>query len=73
MLGILGITVGLTNIAALTHGIVLSALPGQAARTAIVVALGAGTAAAAPATAVFVDVLHHDEEPIPFDRFSTEA
>ena len=73
VLGVLGITVALTNIGVLTHGIVLSALPGQAARTAVVVALAAGTAAAVLGTAVFVDVLRHDEEPIPLDRFSTEA
>ena len=73
VLGVLAITVGLTNVGVLTHGIVLSALPGQAARTAVVVALAAGTAAAVLGTAVFVDVLRHDEEPIPLDRFSTEA
>ncbi len=73
VLGVLAITVALTNIAVLTHGIVLSALPGQAARTAVVVALAAGTAATALGTAVFVDLLRHDEEPIPLDRFSTEA
>jgi hypothetical protein len=73
VLGVLGITVALTNISVLTHGIVLSALPGQAARTAVVVALAAGTAAAVLGTAVFVDVLRHDEEPIPLDGFSTEA
>jgi hypothetical protein len=73
LLGVLGVTVGLTNIGVLTHGIVLSALPGQAARTAIVVALAAGTAAVVLGTAVFVDLLRHDEEPIPLDRFSTEG
>jgi hypothetical protein len=73
VLGVLAITVALTNIAVLTHGIVLSALPAQAARTAIVVALGAGTAAVVLGTAVFVDLLRHEDERVPLDRFSTEA
>jgi hypothetical protein len=73
VLGVLAITVALTNIAVLTHGIVLSALPAQAARTAIVVALGAGAVAVVLGTAVFVDLLRHDDERVPLDRFSTEA
>jgi hypothetical protein len=73
VLGVLAVTVGVTDIAVLLHGIVLSALPGQAARTAIVVALAAGAAAAALGTAVFVDVLRHDEELIPLQERSTEA
>jgi hypothetical protein len=47
----------------LSHGIVLSALPGQAARLAVVVALAAGAATAILGVVVFFDVLEHYEEP----------
>ena len=48
----------------LFHGIVLSALPGQVARTAVVIALSAGAAAAILGVVVFFDVLEHYDEPL---------
>jgi hypothetical protein len=45
------------------HGIVLSALPGDLARLAVVIAIGAGAAAATLGLVVFFDVLEHYEEP----------
>jgi hypothetical protein len=47
----------------LLHGIVHSALPGQAARLGVALALAAGAAAAILGVVVFFDVLEHYEEP----------
>ncbi len=69
LLGVLALTVGLTKLQVLTHGIVLSALPGQLARLAVVLAISAGTAAAILATAVLVDLLRHYEEPKALQRY----
>jgi hypothetical protein len=61
-LGLIAVAVALTKLPVLLHGIVLSALPGQAARLAEVVALAAGSLAAILGV-VFFDVLEHYEEP----------
>ena len=53
-----------TRLPALFHGIVFSALPGQVARTAVVIALSAGAAAAILGVVVFFDVLEHYDEPL---------
>jgi hypothetical protein len=63
MLGLVAVAVALTKLPVLTHGIVLSALPGEAARLAVVVALAAGAVAAILGVVVFFDVLEHYEEP----------
>lgn len=62
-LGLLGLTVGLTKVPVLLHGVVLSALPALAARLAVVVAISAGAAAVVVGLVVFFDVLKHYEEP----------
>ncbi len=62
-LGLVALAAGLTRLPVLWHGIVLSALPGQLARLAVVVAIGAGAAAAILGVVVFFDVLEHYEEP----------
>jgi hypothetical protein len=62
-LGLVALAAGLTRLPALWRGIVLSALPGQLARLAVVVAIGAGAAAAILGVVVFFDVLEHYEEP----------
>jgi hypothetical protein len=69
MLGLLGVAAGLTKVPVLLHGIVLSALPGQVARLAVVVAIGAGAAAAIIGVVVFFDVLEHYEEPELLERY----
>jgi hypothetical protein len=62
-LGLIALAVALTKLPVLLHGIVLSALPAQAARLAEVVALAAGSVAAILGVVVFFDVLEHYEEP----------
>ena len=62
-LGLLALAAGLTKLPVLLHGIVLSALPGEVARVAVVVAIAAGAAAAVLGLVVFFDVLEHYEEP----------
>jgi len=62
-LGLVALAAGLTRLPVLSHGIVLSALPAQLARLAVVVAIGAGAAAAILGVVVFFDVLEHYEEP----------
>ena len=63
LLGLLGLAAGLTKLPVLLHGIVLSALPGELARLSVVLAIGAGAAAAILGIVVFFDVLEHYEEP----------
>ncbi|MGB2875252.1 MAG: hypothetical protein WBB76_07225 [Gaiellaceae bacterium] len=62
-LGLLALAVGLTKLPVFVHGIVLSLLPGQAARLAVTLAIAAGAAAAILGLVVFFDVLEHYEEP----------
>ena len=62
-LGLVALAAGLTRAPVLTHGIVLAALPGQLVRPAVVVAIGAGAAAAILGVVVFFDVLEHYEDP----------
>jgi hypothetical protein len=62
-LGLIAVAVALTRLPVLFHGIVLSALPAQAARLAVALALAAGAAAAILGVVVFFDVLEHYEEP----------
>jgi hypothetical protein len=69
LLGLLGLAVGLTKLPVLLHGIVLSALPGEVARLAVVLAIGAGAAAAILGVVVFFDVLEHYEEPDLLERY----
>ncbi len=53
----------------LLHGVVLSALPADLARTADVLAISAGAAAAVVGLVVFFDVLEHYEEPASVERY----
>jgi hypothetical protein len=62
-LGLLGLAAGLTKLPVLFHGIVLSALPGEIARLAVVVAIAAGAGAATLGLVVFFDVLERSEDP----------
>jgi hypothetical protein len=62
-LGLLGLAVGLSKVPVLLHGVVLSALPGLAARWAVVLAISAGAAARIIGLVVFFDILEHNEEP----------
>jgi hypothetical protein len=66
---VLALSVGLTRLQVLTHGIVLSALPGQLARLAVVLAISAGTAAATLAAAFLVQLLRNYEEPKALQRY----
>jgi hypothetical protein len=68
-LGLLALAVGLKSLPVLLHGVVLSALPGNVARTAVVLAISAGAAAAVVALVVFFDVLEHYEEPASVERY----
>jgi len=68
-LGLLALAVGLTSLPVLLHGVVLSALPGNVVRTAVVVAISAGAAAAVVGLVVFFDVLEHYEEPASVERY----
>ena len=63
LLGLLALAVGLAKLQVLTHGIVLSALPGELARLAVVVAISAGATAAVLGAIVFFHLLDHYEEP----------
>ena len=69
LLGLLALAAGLTKLQALTHGIVLSALPGQLARLAVVVAISAGAAAAILVVLVVLDLLRSYEEPEALQRY----
>jgi hypothetical protein len=69
LLGVLALAVGLTKLPVLTHGIVLSALPGQLARLAVVVAISAGAAAAILGAVVLFRLLEHYEEPEALRRY----
>ena len=69
VLGLLGVAAGLTKLPVLLHGIVLSALPGQLARLAVVVEIGAGAAAAILGVIVFFEMLEHYEEPEFLERY----
>lgn len=62
-LGLLGLAAGLTKFPVFLHGVVLSALPSEAARLAVAVAISAGAAATVVGLVVFFDVLEHYEEP----------
>jgi hypothetical protein len=62
-LGLLALAVGLTKLPTLLNGIVLSALPGAAARAGVVLMLSAGAAATVFGLVVFYDVLEGDQEP----------
>jgi hypothetical protein len=64
LVGMLAVAAGATRLPVLLHGIALSALPGQVARTAVVLAISAGTAAAILGVVVFFDVLEHYDEPL---------
>ena len=68
-LGLLALAVGLKSLPVLLHGVVLSALPGNLARTADVLAISAGAAAAVIGLVVFFDVLEHYEEPASVERY----
>jgi hypothetical protein len=63
LLGLLGLAAGLTRLPVLLHGIVLSALPDELARLAVVLGIASGSAAAILGVVVFFDVLEHYEEP----------
>jgi hypothetical protein len=64
LVGLLAVAAGATRLPVLLHGIVLSALPGQVARTAVVLAISTGAAAAILGVVVFFDVLEHYDEPL---------
>jgi len=64
LVGMLAVAAGATRLPVLLHGIALSALPGQVARTAVVLAISAGAAAAILGVVVFFDVLEHYDEPL---------
>jgi hypothetical protein len=68
-LGLLALAVGLKSLPVLLHGVVLSALPADLARTADVLAISAGAAAAVVGLVVFFDVLEHYEEPASVERY----
>ena len=56
-LGLLGLVVGLSKVPALTHGVVLSALPDTAARVEVALTLWASASATALGLVLFADVL----------------
>ena len=62
-IGFVALVTGLTRLPVLSHGIVLSALPGQLARLAVVLSISSGAAAAILGAVVFVDVMRHYEDP----------
>jgi hypothetical protein len=68
LLGLLALAAGLTRIPVLLHGIVLSALPGELVRLAVVTAIAAGAAAAILGVIAFFDVLERYEEPDLIER-----
>ena len=67
-LGLFALAVGLKSVPVLLHGVVLSALPPDVARTAVAAAVSAGTAATVVGLVVFFDVLEHYEEPASLER-----
>jgi hypothetical protein len=67
-LGLLGLSVGLSKVPVLLHGVVLSALPDLGARIAVVLTIWAGAAAAALGLVAFFDVLEHQPEPADLHR-----
>jgi hypothetical protein len=69
LLGVFALAIGLTSIPVLLHGLVLSALPADVARTAVALAISAGGAAVICGVVVFLDVLAHYEEPEPIERY----
>ena len=68
-LALLALAVGLTKLPVFLHGIVLSALPRDLARLAVVIAIAAGAAAVTLGLLVFFDVLEHYEEPELLQRY----
>lgn len=66
-LGLFALAVGLKGFPVLLHGVVLSSLPAAVARTCVVLAVSAGTAATVVGLLVFFDVLEHYEEPALLD------
>jgi hypothetical protein len=62
-LGLLALAAGLPKFPTLLNGIVLSALPGAAARAGVVLMLAAGAAATAFGLAVLYEMLEWDREP----------
>ena len=56
-LGLLGLVVGLSKVPALTHGVVLSALPDTVARVEVALTLWTSVAATALGLVLFADVL----------------
>jgi hypothetical protein len=68
LVGLFALAIGLTDVSVLFHGLVLSALPGALARTAVTLSIAAGAAAVVCGLVVFVDVLAHYEEPASLDR-----
>jgi hypothetical protein len=69
LLGLLALAVGLTKLPILTHGIVLTALPGQLARLSVVIGIAAGAAASILGVVVFFHLLDHYEEPEALRRY----
>jgi hypothetical protein len=69
LLGVFALAIGLTSIPVLLHGLVLSALPGDVARTAVALGISAGGAAVICGVVVFLHVLAHYEEPEPIERY----
>ena len=67
--GLLALAVGLTGVPVLLHGVVLSALPANAARASVALAISAGAAATVVGLVVFFDVLEHHEEPASLERY----
>jgi hypothetical protein len=69
LLGVFALSIGLTSIPVLLHGLVLSALPGDVARSAVALAIFAGGAAVICGAFVLFDVLAHYEEPEAIERY----
>jgi hypothetical protein len=67
ILGLLALVVGLTDLAVLWRGEVLSALPANLARTGVVLAIAAGSSALVLGVVVFLNVVEHYEEPSSFE------
>jgi hypothetical protein len=61
-LGLLGLFAGMLTFAVLTHGVVLSALPANATRVAVVLMISAGAAAATVGAVCFVRALEAPDE-----------
>jgi hypothetical protein len=68
-LGLLALTVGLSRLPVLLHGVVLSALPATPTRAAVAAAIWVGAASAAIGLVVFFEILEEPEPlPAPDDR-----